>query len=373
MMQNQHKSVLIFAQSGRFLAQKASQAGYSVWVADCFGDQDTLSIADRWLEIPPFPNQNHHALLASLSELSQGEDCTLICGSGIETCYALLDNLPDNIQLLGNSAQTIHAIKTPSLFFSLLNQLSLPYPITQFEQPDNNDDWLVKSASGLGGNHIQSLTLNSPITDHYFQKFIEGISGSVLFLADGKDTQLISINKQLHTGDEPSLFRLLSIETPWNITDFHRHQLKQAIREITQATRLLGLNSLDFMISSQDELLILEVNPRPSASAELIDNTASLFQHHCNACLGSLPNEPISLVNNNTSLRYLYADINCIIPDDMKWPTDCYDLPKANTFINKNQPICTTIVNETDKEPALFLHQNIEQIIVQQIAAYRKK
>jgi len=362
-MRNQHKPVLIFAQSGRFLAQSATQSGYRVWVADCFGDQEILSIAERWQQLDPFDSLTPNKILAILSELTQGEDCTLLCGSGIERFYPFLNELPKNIELVGNSVNTIHTLKTPQLFFTLLNQQNLPYPETLFQTPTDGENWLAKSGSGLGGTHIQYANKSSSQrTNRYFQQFITGTCGSVLFLADSVQSQIISINQQYLSPSPSTPFRLGKIDTPWLISTLHRQQLKLATDKITFNTGLLGLNSLDFIISNQGKLLILEVNPRPSASAELIDKEINLFQHHITACHRKLPLTAIIQPLMNTSLHYIYADHDTVISIDMTWPLECSDLPTEGTFIQKEAPICTVLLVHAEN-----LLPHIEQAIKKQL------
>ncbi|MDC9725686.1 MAG: ATP-grasp domain-containing protein [Gammaproteobacteria bacterium] len=369
-MQSQHKPVLIFAQSGRFLAQSATQAGYRVWVADCFGDQETLIAAERWQQLPPLSELSSHELLSLLLMVTQGEECMLICGSGIESLYSILNQLPSTIQLLGNSFDTVHAIKTPRLFFKLLARHKLSVPETVFETPENSVDWLVKSALGMGGNHIQHLNSAqsniNPLT--YFQKMIFGSTGSALFLANGTHSQLISINKQNVSEDQHSPFQLGSIETPWLISAQHKKEIESAINDITLETGLLGLNSLDFIISEQGKLYLLEVNPRPSASAELTKNKAILFQHHINACQGSLPSPSIMQSIDNASLYYIYATHDLTIPHNMDWPIECHDRPVPLSLIHKGEPICTALVSVKNKESAKELHSYIEQKLFKQLS-----
>ena len=77
----QHHTVLVVAQHGRFLAQLAHRAGHRVLVADCFGDQDTLAIATRW---QPLGNlQDTVTIRNTLLTLSQNESCLLVYGSGV--------------------------------------------------------------------------------------------------------------------------------------------------------------------------------------------------------------------------------------------------------------------------------------------------
>ncbi|PHS71407.1 MAG: hypothetical protein COB23_00040 [Methylophaga sp.] len=371
-MLEQKLPVLIFAQCGRFLAQSATQAGYTVWVVDCFGDQDTLTVTDRWQKIPPLKQLDQQNILNTLLEITRGQKCNLVCGGGIESHYPFLTQLPDNIHLLGNSPKTIHTVKTPRLFFELLSRFDIAYPPTQLSPPDNTKNWLAKSASGLGGSHIQYLATHFQPIDHYFQAHILGLSGSAIFLANGQHAIVLSINQQksLPTNKHAS-FTLWSIETPWAIAEQHQRQLEQAVSKIVVEAQLIGLNSIDFIISEKNELLILEINPRPSASTELIQAELPLIQHHINACQGRLPEKVINQFIIKSSLRYIFTSDDVIIPNGMHWPSGCHDLPAANTSIKKGDPICTSIIQATDFQQADQQHDAIENKINQQIRQSR--
>ena len=369
-MQTQNIPLLIFAQSGRFLAESAIQAGYRVWVADCYGDTDLLAVAERWQYLPPFAELSHESIIASLSELTRGEQCMLVCGSGIEHCYHLLYPLPTNIQLIGNTPDTLHTIKTPALFFDLLDQYDFNYPDTQLDEIPHNDlAWLKKQATGLGGIHIEyaMLTTDRIEAESYYQRYVSGSSGSCLFLADGHHAQLVSINRQHLAPDSQHPFRLGRIESGWQLSASHTDYLHKVVNQLTLATALVGLNSLDFIISDRYKLLILEINPRVSASAELVNDTATLLQQHLDACLGQLP-RPQSFLNQScASLFYHYAMSELIISDNMLWPKECHDLPAAGVTIKQGEPICTSRVELDENTPATESHLLIEQRILKQL------
>jgi predicted ATP-grasp superfamily ATP-dependent carboligase len=369
-MQTQHIPILIFAQSGRFLAESATQSGYRVWAADCYGDTDLLTVVERWQPLPPFAELTHETIIATLSELTRGEQCLLMCGSGIEYCYHLLFPLPVNIQLIGNTPDTVHTIKTPALFFDLLDQYDFNYPDTQFdEMPCNDLTWLKKQASGLGGTHIQyaMLATDKIGVDYYYQRFVSGNSGSCLFLADGHHARLVSINRQQLAPDNQQPFRLGGIESAWQLSASHIDYLDKVVNQLTVTTALVGLNSLDFIISDLNKLLILEINPRVSASAELVNNTATLFRQHLNACLGQLPRAQSILNQSGVSLFYHYAMSDLIIPDNMLWPVECHDLPAPGLTIKQGEPICTSRVEPDENAPASQLHQLIKQSVLKQL------
>ena len=339
-MQDQQLPILIFAQSGRFIAQSASQAGYRVWVADCFGDQDTLAVAERWHQLAPIQQLSNEQILNTFSILSRGEECLLVCGGGIEGHYSILNRLPDNIKLVGNSVHTIQIIQTPTLFFTLLNKLSLNYPETRYEQP-NNSNWLTKLSAGTGGIHIQPLQTHQYNKNTYFQRYIKGSSGSVLFVANGQQAQLLGINRHYLQPSTATPFRLGGIISPWEISDQHQCYLEQAVNKITPQTYLQGINSLDFIISEEGELFLLEINPRMSASAELLSGDKALFQLYINACHGLLPEKKRKKHPLFSGLHYIYTNQDIHIPDQMIWPSACHDIPVSGTFILSGDPICT--------------------------------
>ncbi|OUR71789.1 hypothetical protein A9Q78_09115 [Methylophaga sp. 41_12_T18] len=365
-MQDEKLPVLIFAQSGRYLAESASQAGYSVWLADCFGDSETRDLADRWQQLPLFEQLNSSQLLTILTNIANGEHCTFICGSGIEKYYSLLAQLPNNFHLVGNTDKIIHQLKTPELFFNLLAQHKLPYPQSQFQLPASPDGWLFKLNTGLGGSHVIAADKADNHNNGYFQQQITGNSGSILFLANGSKTKTLAINKQFTATISPLPFQLSSIETPLRLSAINLQLLSKAINLITQSIGLLGLNSLDFIIDDHEQLFILEVNPRPSASCELIHNK-HLFDAHLQACIEILPESVAESPTNTSRLYYLFSPNSFVIPTDMNWPVQCHDRPIAGTKIKQQHPICTVIISASSSKQCQHQYQQLRRQIFNQL------
>jgi len=368
-MQNQNLPVLIFAQSGRFLAQSATQAGYRVWVADCFGDQDTLAASERWLPLTNLSTLSSQQFLTTLNAITKGEACSLIYGSGIEYCYDLLEFLPDNIELLANSASNLERLNNPQAFFNLLHQLDLPFPVTTFKSPDSKKGYIAKPHTGNGGNHIGAISPFISSKTHYFQKKIDGISGSALFLADSHGTvQIVSINKQYPAPTVSSPYRLGMIETANDELSPYKAQLSRICTRISTELNLKGLNSLDFIISKQNTLLVLELNPRPSASMLLNESPSHpIIQRHIDACLGKITDQSLPISNEISSLRYIYASRDINIANKISWPLTCGDLPSFGSKINCGEPICTTLVKAINHVDAVDKHNVLEQKILVQL------
>jgi predicted ATP-grasp superfamily ATP-dependent carboligase len=362
------KPVLIFAQSGRFLAESATQAGHIAWVADCFGDTDTLTVADRYQPLPPLNELKLLHLQQALISLSQGQDCVLICGSGIEKFYPILSLLPPNIQYLGNTENTIATLKTPSLFFALLQRLNLPFPETVFTAPKkNHSGWIIKKNSGLGGSHIKLFNGEPAEAGFYYQRYIKGKSGSILFISNGEKAITLQTNEQYCLDNLDSPFQLAAIEAPVILSSEHETLLNKAIASITKETGLIGLNSLDFIIDAQQNLYLLEINPRPSASCELL-HKGNLFKAHILSCQNNLPTlPPHSSYTNTIGLYYLYAPKSVIIPDNITWPTESHDHPQANSVIKQGDPICTLVITAKTHQQCQQQHRQLSTTILQQM------
>lgn len=345
--------VLIFAQSARFIAESATLAGYTVWVADCFCDTDTVAVAQRSFKISNLATLSEAEFFSTIEALSQGESCHMLMGTGIEQFYPLIHRLPHNIEYLGNSTQTLSQLRQPSPFFDLLDSLKLPYPQVKFSPPQSNPaSWLYKDLAGYGGQSIQAAVASIERENGYYQAWAQGRSASVCFLANGEQAIMLNINEQINLDNR---FQLAQIQTPIQLSHTLEQSLQHSINSITKATVLKGLCSLDVIIDG-DEFSILEVNPRFSASAELNSYQAQLFQWHLNAVAGKLPTLPIQKIDTVRFLAFYYAEKDSVICAQPIWPDSCHDLPAAGSQIIKGAPVCTIIVkadNHADCEAAL--------------------
>lgn len=337
--------LLVVAQSGRFIAQSAIRAGYTVWVADCFGDQDTLAVAERWQRLTAINELTPAFLLDTLEQLSAGQPCLLICGSGVESFYPALSQLPAHITLIGNSAQLIATFRDPASFFSLLDKLALPYPVIS-HQPPSSGTYLVKNLQSAGGSYIVDAEDQVLPAAGFYQQWIDGESRSVCFIADGLQAEILGWNRQ---ENRQGGFLLQAIWQPDLPGKAVIQQLKNAVSRLVSATGLRGFNSLDFMVDKTGQLYILEINPRLSASVELLDQP-ELLKAHISACNGEMPYSPASVTSKARLLYYLFADSDLLIKEHPVWPDECHDVPAAASIIRADEPICTLIVRAESPE-----------------------
>ena len=327
---------LIVATSGRMLAQAAQREGFEVLVIDCFTDVDTVRYAKKVVRVDTLSIAN---LTVALTELGNYEITSAVYGSGFETCIESLYFLESRFKIAGNSAAVFECVQNKCAFFAALDMLEIPYPETCFELPATQKTWLSKPLNGQGG-----VGINSQTTDIYWQRFCEGQAGSVLFLADGENPTIIGFNTQWTHDD----FLFLGVSNHSDLTDYQKSRIHSWLQKLVQYFDLRGLNSLDFM-QTENEIFVLEINPRPSASMQLYD--LALFAAHIKANLPNPPSKrgafcsPLKKGGGGgfSCYQIIYAPQTIIIPKNFNWSEDSQDLPQSGVIIHKNQPICSMI------------------------------
>ncbi len=348
----QRPPVLVFAQSGRFIAEAAARAGYPVRVADCFADSDTRSVAEAVIRLPPLNELTENQLLQTLCSLSQNQPCLLIYGTGIERFYPILSQLPAHIEVIGNSAHTLALLREPQTFFKLLDSLQLPYPPTSLTRAPSLNP-LRKRLDSAGGTAVSAD--NAPLKPgEFYQQRMEGETRSVCFIADGEKPRILGWNRQINQAGQFVLQQIWQQNQP----PAHAAQLITLLEKLVKASKLKGLNSLDYIVSSDKAIYILEVNPRISASVELLSE-ADWLQWHIDWCRGHSPAE-ITQNSENQQVRLLhicFAEKDYEVVDSPNWPAACHDLPEACSLIRKGQPICSVMV-AADTEHACIKQLN---------------
>ncbi|GEM20546.1 hypothetical protein NONS58_19650 [Nitrosococcus oceani] len=361
---NQLHPILILANSGRALAQSAAASGYRVVVADNYGDRETRQAALAWIRIFSGANVGHWRQKIVRFIEAEKYPVGLIFGSGFENRPDIMEELSRRGILLGNTPHCVRLLKDPRRFFPLLGKLTIPAPEVQLQLPDNPLGWLCKAIGGAGGHHIfpatipnirrqqlwvrQGWTTAAPVP-YYYQRKLEGQPGSVLFLANGKEVQILGYH-YLWLAPTPAMpYRYGGIAAPLNLTPSAGALLRNYLQAIVTATGLRGLNGLDFIHGSQG-IQVLEINPRPPASLDLYQDRFSPFDAHVKACLGSSLPIQIAPIAVARAFSILYSPHPWRIPPNIVWPAFCTDLPAENTLIKREEPLCSIHAMATSTE-----------------------
>jgi predicted ATP-grasp superfamily ATP-dependent carboligase len=337
-------SYLIVAVSGRALAASAARGGFRVAVLDCFADRDTRSLAStcRSVASPLGPRFDARALLESAETLGRRYRGGLVYGSGFEGRTGLLARVASDRPLHGNPPELVRAVRDPNLFFPLLRRLDISHPEVRLVAPPNPAGWLLKRPGGAGGAHVRHAGDSRPPEDAYFQRFEVGRTLSALFLADGRRARVLGINRQWTAPARPGL-RYLYGGAVGGVAlrpRIHR-ELRAGLDALVAATGLVGLNGVDFILRG-DRWLVLELNPRPTATMELYDPDypRGLFRWHLRACRGELP-DAAATPRATRAHGVVYARVPCRADPGVRFPRWCRDVPMPGTRFERGDPVCT--------------------------------
>lgn len=338
-------SVLIAALSGRAAAASAARAGFAPLVADLFGDDDLRGLASASRRVAGdlargFDEDSLLAALCNLGKAAGDAPIGFVYGAGFEDRPGLLARIGERWPLIGNSPETVAAVKDPWRLAEVLADIGIAHPQIG-TQARFAPGWLLKRRGGAGGTHINRGGVGS-----YAQRRVEGRSVSALFLGHAGGAEVIGFSDQWTAPAPAQPFRFGGAATPADIDDALAGELAQAAGKLVDAFGLRGLNSADFIVGPQGWWLI-EINPRLGATLDLFDADSALFAAHVAASRGErLPR--VGAPPGGRALQLVYTpDAIPAIPR-IDWPDWVADRPPAGLAVPAETPLCTILASANE-------------------------
>lgn len=362
---------LVVAHSARLLAQSAARARCPVCALDLFNDADTRRVTLHSEAVDPRagdrPGFDREDLLRRAARLCPPPGCLgLVYGAGFEDDTETLARLARGRELFGNPPELVERLKDPVRFFGMLDQLAIAHPDTTLVPPAQRRGWLYKRRGASGGAHVidaGAVEVDAAAGQGYFQRREAGRNLSALFLADGRDAEVIGVSRQLTRGTGRHRYAYAGAVGPIELPAALYRKLRDAVDALVVRTGLVGCNSLDFLLDG-DRLSVLEINPRPSATMDLYDDdwATGLFDAHLNACRGRLPRA--AAVRRTRAARahaIVYARRPLQIPADTAFASWCSDLPRPGSRVALDAPVCTVHAEAADVQRALQMMRRRRQ------------
>ncbi len=363
--------ILIIGFSTRAISDSAVRAGYPILTVDAFEETDRANPAESY-----FPRGVPLDQIGpeQLVELAQGLDFeSVVYAGGMEHDPAILERLCQGKVLLGNSSRTLRDVRSPHTLFRFLKQNGYHFPETLLEgtalKPVNDGQWLLKNRASAAGWAVRQWDGDWPLpSGDYLQRCLSGRVCSFSFVANCKRTEVIGLSEQLvglpaFGGRDffwcGNLLPLTSTEPKTDLPAALLPELRRLANDLTREFHLFGLNGADFILVD-GKPFFLEVNPRYSASMELIDSAlnTNVFNWHIQACRGTLP-PPIpdrQLISRGRvwGAAILYAWQDLILPDTGTWRAEGFrNIPLPFVHIAKEEPICTILADGTSRQDCL--------------------
>ncbi|MFX0073262.1 MAG: ATP-grasp domain-containing protein, partial [Candidatus Hermodarchaeota archaeon] len=290
--------------------------GYSVFAVDFFGDMDLYpNVKDCLIVIKELGATYHnikenygHFLAEFTIDLLKTHPKIdyLIIGSGLDDNFKEREKILKEIELsnysisnLNNNLESIRLARNILGLYEILKSNGYKVPITySFNQIEKNILQLpfpfilkkTKSAGGINVNKIENendLTffinlneLNSANSSNWLiQEYLEGIPVSCTTISNGKECEIITINRQI-VGEKfvnsPKEFMYCGNLVP--AADLFKED-KRIIVEISKLLvaklKLKGINGFDFVLKNHYPYL-MEINPRIPGSISVSETVLNL-------------------------------------------------------------------------------------------------
>ncbi|MEZ6047347.1 MAG: ATP-grasp domain-containing protein [Planctomycetaceae bacterium] len=271
----------------------ANQAGIPCLAADQFGDVDLLEICPNWYPL----SQDYHELPDYLSQLEVAGWCYT---GGLENHPRLVGAAAREVPLLGVGENTLKELRNPYLFVDGVSAAGWKSPETlSVVKGLPEGDWLLKPFRSGGGLRISKADYAHLDGDQfYLQRNIEGLPYSISFVAVagkaillGGALQFTSRTAEIYVPpvmrhESPYLFQGGITCCLQEIAPLEA--LQQLVDLLTAHFGLVGLCGLDLIKTESGEIFLLELNPRYTATMELLERQlqTSFLSLHLDACCG---------------------------------------------------------------------------------------
>ncbi|MDX2288608.1 MAG: ATP-grasp domain-containing protein [Hyphomicrobiaceae bacterium] len=341
------EAILIAALSGRALAASARRAGFVPLVIDAYGDVDTHALAAAVQVCPSGRGGLSRTGLFTAADAiaANWTVAGLVLGTGFEARPALIDRLASRYgPLLGCDGGRVRRSKDPTDFFAVLAELGIVHPETRPDRPDAPTGWLSKRVGGCGGGHVRRLVgAGRARPGRYYQREVPGTALSVMGLI-GRTGPAFAFTTSWTAPAEGAPFRYGGSASVDVVDPDLEARLIDGVLAVSKALGLVGLVSFDFIVDASQEAFLLEVNPRPGATLDILDDAAgTLFSAHVAACRGQ---DAVGMVARSWSPKpraaaYLYADRGPLTVPVVDWPDWVSDRPQPGLVLPAGAPVCT--------------------------------
>jgi predicted ATP-grasp superfamily ATP-dependent carboligase len=364
--------ILLIGLSVRALAESAVNSGYSVIALDAFGDLDLQRFCESYALVRDFGIPYSAAGLHKASRRLHFD--AIAYTANLENYPQVVHRFSRQHSLIGNPAGVLKRVRDGSQLYPLLDGAGLAVPETIFHAngrratPERR--WLNKPILSGGGHRVTfARPGGSPKRGFLLQEFIPGLPCSASFVANGEQAVVLGLCEQLVGMPQfgghgfhycGNLAPLAAVEDspPGPAV---RDQVQRIASLLTRSFGLVGVNGFDFILQD-GRVFLTEVNPRYSASMELIEKVSSLpvFDLHYRAVVNrSLPEIIPAPIEKRNLPRYygkaiLYAEKEILTPNTHRWlQSGAGDIPLPGERIQSGKPVCTLFAEGSTREACL--------------------
>lgn len=287
--------LVVIGASCRAFAASAAAAGWRVHAADLFGDLDLDAVTAASVRVRDIPGGYPAALVDAVRAFPPAPVCYV---GAVENHPEVIRAVAADRRLLGSPPEALAAVRDPWSLGELVRAAGLHCPDSHRSPAGLPTDgsYLRKPLAGAGGRGIvpwDSAADAAAVACHW-QRRVVGEAWSAAFVVSAAGGRLLGASLQL-TGRPWCHARPFaycgSIDVPLAMVPGRLRDGLAALAPALASCGLRGLVGVDFMVDATGTPWILEVNPRPTASMELLERATggSIAAAHVSACGGPVP------------------------------------------------------------------------------------
>jgi predicted ATP-grasp superfamily ATP-dependent carboligase len=265
---------------------------------------------------------------------------------------------------LGNTAQTVRAVKDPLAWQAMTASLGIDHPEIRLARPADLAGWLCKRTGAAGGGHVRPAAGRPPRgRGWYWQRWAAGLPVSALVLGGGGGAHVLAMGLQLTAPRPGRRFRFGGMAVPADLSPQAAQVLERAAVALAGHCRLQGLASVDALVAG-DAVRVVELNPRPGGSLDAYGTALGrdLFALHVAACrTGELPAR-LDPVTGAGSL-IVFAERMVTVPELFAWPDWSADRSPPGSVIPPGGPVCTVLAHGIRGEALVHLLRERAELI----------
>src|SRR3989475_4835285 len=355
--------VLLAGVSTRDIAESAVRAGYEVVAVDGFGDLDLVACATEVHVVRVGGRFSARAAAAAVRDVPSE---SAVYQASFENHPGAVRALAANRVLWGNSPAVLARARDPRRVARVVGEAGLPSPRVRLTRPAPGwrGGWLVKPKRSGGGDEVAVWRRGAPVPrGSYLQQRISGVTGSIVFAADGRRAVALGLTRIL-AGEAAFGARgfrycgniLGPAGDPQFSADERLLDRATVLAEcVTRAFGVVGVNGVGF-VARRGRPYAIEVNPRYTAAMELVERAygISLFAVHVRACQGGLPAFDLAAARRHApdavGKAIVYARRPTALGDTRSWllDSDMRDISPPGTRFAPREPICTIFARGRD-------------------------
>ena len=316
--------LILIGASVRAAAESARVAGFGPQCFDLFGDLDTRAAAGTWTRVPDFGPE-------SLRRVLDLPPSPVVFTGSMENRPEFVDAVAGRHEVWGATGKTLRRSRGPEAVQRAAAAAGLE-PLAVSRPRPAGGRWVWKPLASAGGVDFDDPACGRP---GFWQERAEGRPASAFF-----------VNGRLFGHAWQGCGAVTDL---W--TDRSKPKWADRLVGVVDSLGLPGPVGVDVMVDGRGRPRVLEVNPRWTASVELLERLTGRSAAAALQGVSDRRRDPVETAC--VGKRVVFADAAAVVEADLR---DAFaagrvaDVPPPGTRISPGEPVCTVFAGGADAD-----------------------